>query len=290
MKEEQKNSKKRETQWGSEEQKAFNRLAILQRAVAQARMEFEAEDQNWAMFKEALKEATENQGPADNIPDKNSLTKGVSKSGEPKVISQDGDVVTKEYKGETYKVSGEKDEQGHPFVLNSNGEVDFGTMPKIGGQASAPVCLSEGNSGYGFIHIEDGHGKDIRNANFRSVPDFITYVIKNVEVIKKGKVYGAIQSYQLQAPIPQKEGEKLKNSMLMVELSKNGKYYNINTAGIFKESYGDKNEVVYDKHALANQDASPDAGLRFAELNKGTSYTSMNSATTTSGDKGNKEK
>ena len=43
------------------------------------------------------------------------------------------------------------------------------------------------------------------------------------------------------------------NNTLMVELSSDGNYWNINTAGIFKESYGKNRKEVYNRHTTAKQ-------------------------------------
>lgn len=43
------------------------------------------------------------------------------------------------------------------------------------------------------------------------------------------------------------------NNTLMVELPGDGTYWNINTAGIFKASYGKKNKEAYNRHATVKQ-------------------------------------
>ena len=45
------------------------------------------------------------------------------------------------------------------------------------------------------------------------------------------------------------------NNTLMVELSADETYWNINTAGIFRTSYGAKKKVVYNRHATDKQSA-----------------------------------
>lgn len=41
------------------------------------------------------------------------------------------------------------------------------------------------NYGYGLIHIEAGHGEQIRNAGFGSVEEFVESVARNYETIRE---------------------------------------------------------------------------------------------------------
>lgn len=152
-----------------------------------------------------------------------------------------------------YKLSDEIDENGHPFVLTSAGEVAFGKIGKETGLAPAPILLSEGvitnsktNAGYGLVHIEARHGEQIRNAGYPSVVAFVEEVAKHYDVIREGINRSGEQTYMLQLT-------DRHNNTLMVELSGDGTYYNINTAGIFKTSYGKNRREVYNRHATDNQ-------------------------------------
>lgn len=152
-----------------------------------------------------------------------------------------------------YKLSDEVDENGHPFVLTSAGEVAFGKIGKETGLAPAPILLSEGvitnsktNAGYGLVHIEARHGEQIRNAGYPSVVAFVEEVAKHYDVIREGINRSGEQTYMLQLT-------DRHNNTLMVELSGDGTYYNINTAGIFKTSYGKNRREVYNRHATDNQ-------------------------------------
>lgn len=60
---------------------------------------------------------------------------------------------------------------------------------------------------------------------------------------------------------------------LMVELSGDGTYYNINTAGVFKQSYGAKKKDVYNRHTTEAQSAETN-GLSQDEKQNGTSTSS----------------
>ena len=152
-----------------------------------------------------------------------------------------------------YKLSDEVDENGHPFVLTSAGELAFGNIGKETGLAPAPILLSEGvitnsktNAGYGLVHIEARHGEQIRNAGYPSVVAFVEEVAKHYDVIREGINRSGEQTYMLQLT-------DRHNNTLMVELSGDGTYYNINTAGIFKTSYGKNRREVYNRHTTDNQ-------------------------------------
>lgn len=165
----------------------------------------------------------------------------------------------------SYKLSSEVDENGRQFVLSSSGNVEFGEISEESGLPPAPILLSEGmitnkatNDGYGLVHIEARHGDQIRKAGYKSVVDFIEDVAQNYEVIKEGNARDGNNTYLLQ--ITDKH-----NNTLMVELSGDGTYWNINTAGIFKTSYGKNRKEVYNRHTTAKQPAETDEASRNAE-------------------------
>ena len=68
----------------------------------------------------------------------------------------------------------------------------------------------------------------------------------------------------------------------MVELSGDGTYWNINTAGFFKTSYGAKRNVVYNHHTTAKQSAETVEATLSGEQSGTTPSTSMNAPTQTS--------
>lgn len=155
----------------------------------------------------------------------------------------------------SYSLSDEIDENGRPFVKTSTGNIEFGFVESESGLTPAPILLSEGiitnpktNDGYGLVHIEARHGDQIRNAGYNSVTDFIEEVAKEYTVIREGKKREGQQTYLLQ--LTDKH-----NNTLMVELSSDGNYWNINTAGIFKMSYGKNGKVVYNRYTTAKQTA-----------------------------------
>ena len=181
------------------------------------------------------------------------------------------------------KLSDEIDENGRQFVLTSNGDLAFGEIGKNTGLTEAPILLSEGvitntstNDGYGLAHIEARHGEQIRKAGYKSVIDFIEKVAKNYDVIKKGSLRDGRQTYRLQ--LTDKH-----NNTLMIELSDNGAYWNINTAGIFKTSYGKKNEEVYNRHTTVKQSVETVETSQDTEQSDTQVSPSMNVPTTSTG-------
>lgn len=179
-------------------------------------------------------------------------------------------------KTEEVKLSDEIDENGRQFVLTSEGELAFGEIGEGTGLTAAPILLSEGmitnaatNDGYGLVHIEARHGDQIRNAGYKSVVDFIETVAKNYDVIKEGNLRDERRTYRLQ--LTDKH-----NNTLMVELSGDGTYWNINTAGIFKTSYGKKNKEVYNRHTTVKQPVEAAETSQDAEQGDTQTSSSMN--------------
>ena len=184
----------------------------------------------------------------------------------------------------TYQLSSEIDENGRPFVLNSNGTTIFGQIEPESGLTPAPILLSEGvitnpatNDGYGLVHIEARHGEQIRNAGYNSVVDFVEEVAQNYELIREGKNRQGHQTYMLQ--LTDKH-----NNTLMVELSGDGTYWNINTAGIFKTSYGRNRKEVYHRHTTEKQ-STETAGVSQGVEQSGTQTPSSMSTPTSSASK-----
>ncbi|MDE5828216.1 MAG: nucleotidyltransferase domain-containing protein, partial [Duncaniella sp.] len=148
----------------------------------------------------------------------------------------------------------ETDEYGRPFVISSDGSTIFGDIEAESGLKAAPIRLSLGenwkdnngkNHGYGLLHIEAGHGEQIRNAGFESVQQFVENVAQNYTIIKEGAVVAGKQTYLL-------EVSDSHNNTLFVQLSRNGKYWNINSAGIFKKKYSRNKPEVHSRPALGS--------------------------------------
>lgn len=184
---------------------------------------------------------------------------------------------------EKIKLSDEIDQNGRQFVLTSEGKLAFGEIGEDTGLTTAPILLSEGlitnpatNDGYGLAHIEARHGDQIRKAGYKSVVDFIETVAKNYDVIKEGNLRDGHQTYRLQ--LTDKH-----NNTLMIELSGDGTYWNINTAGIFKTSYGKKNKEVYSRHTTAKQPVEAAETSQDAEQRDTQASSSMNVPTSSNG-------
>ena len=95
----------------------------------------------------------------------------------------------------TYALSNEVDEFNVPFILSSDGTTIFGNIDNESKLTEAPIKLSLGenhvdkngiNHGYGLLHIEAGHGKQIRAAGFNSVEEFVEKVARDYNKIRLG--------------------------------------------------------------------------------------------------------
>ena len=148
------------------------------------------------------------------------------------------------------KLSDKTDNNGHHFVLASDGSEEFGEITEDSGLTAAPIKLSEGfnyvdengkNHGYGLRHMNVGdRRKQILDGGFHSVLGFVEYVTKNYKEIRIGRKREGNQTYMLL----EVHDEKHKCS-LYVELSNDGTYWNVNSGGIFKNKYTDKNDAVW---------------------------------------------
>ena len=162
-------------------------------------------------------------------------------------------------------LSGKTDQNGNPFVLSPEGEIDFANFDGNGKLPSAPIRLSLGDAENGYIHINRRHGKQIMRAGFRSIGDFVTYVANNFTRIKEGEAYdnesgGKNQTYLLQL----QDGH---NNTLFVQLSRDGSYWNVNSAGVFGKKYGDKKKDVWSASEVQNgEPASASGGLQSEPL------------------------
>lgn len=152
--------------------------------------------------------------------------------------------------------TGDVDENGHSFVKSSDGTTAFGEITEDSGLTAAPIRLSEGfnntdekgnNIGYGLLHIEAGHGKQILEAGYSSVPEFVEDVCRNYKEIRIGRNRKSSQTYMLL----ELHDEKHKRT-LYVELSHDGTYWNVNSGGIFRNKYTDKNDIVWPEPTMGS--------------------------------------
>ena len=152
------------------------------------------------------------------------------------------------------ELSEEVNEFGRPFVKSSDGTTTFGHIDPESGLAALPIKLSLGENykdangddhGYGYLHIDAGHRKEILQNGFASVEDFVEAVAKNYTEIKEGAKIGENQTYLL-------EVSDEHNNTLFIQLSRDGKYWNVNSAGIFKKKYSRRKPKVYSKPAVGS--------------------------------------
>ncbi len=146
----------------------------------------------------------------------------------------------------------EKDDFGRPFVTAKDGTTTFGVVDAESGLTEAPIKLSAGenyigsdgkNHGYGLLHIEAGHGEQIRDAGYKSVEQFVEEVAKNYTDIREGALIGNNQTYLL-------EVSDEHNNTLFIQLSRDESYWNVNSAGIFKKKYSRRKQKVYSVPAV----------------------------------------
>lgn len=141
---------------------------------------------------------------------------------------------------------GEVDEHGVPFVKTADGTTVFGEITGDSGLPAAPIKLSTGfqdnttQKGYGLIHIEANHGKQIREVGFNSVEEFVSYVAKNYDPdnIRVGKRREDGNGTFLIQVVDRYE------NTLYIELSKDGSYWGVNSGGVFRKGYANKKETV----------------------------------------------
>ena len=152
----------------------------------------------------------------------------------------------------TAPLSEEVNEFDKPFVISSNGTTIFGEVGADSGLTAAPIKLSVGenvkddngaNHGYGLLHIEAGHGDKIRAAGFSSVEEFVETVARNYDTIREGSIIADNQTYLL-------EVSDEHNNTLFIQLSRDGSYWNVNSAGIFKKKYSRRKPEVFTRPAL----------------------------------------
>ena len=129
------------------------------------------------------------------------------------------------------------DENGSPFVLNSKGSIDFGYITEEMNLPAAPIRVAEGLTGpkgYGLKHIVEGHEKEIINAGYDSVYDFIEDVADSFTEIKEGKS----GSFLLE------KGDECHNT-LFIALSQEGGYWKVISGGVFRIRYSKYKKIVH---------------------------------------------
>lgn len=178
------------------------------------------------------------------------------------------------------RLSNETDENGRQFILSSDGQLAFGRIDAESGLKEAPIRLSIGenyigtdgkNHGYGLLHIEAGHGDQIRNAGYISVEQFVESVAKNYTDIREGALIGNKQTYILEVPDEH-------NNTLFIQLSNDGTYWNVNSAGIFKKKYSRRKHKVYSVPAVGESTDTNTSEVN-SGISKGATAPAGNSST-----------
>lgn len=151
-------------------------------------------------------------------------------------------------------ISEELDEFGKPFIKASDGSTIFGYLDEESNLPSLPIRLSLGenhkdekgiNHGYGLLHIDAGHKDQILNAGYSSIAEFVEDVANNYTDIREGAVIADHQTYLLELADDH-------NNTLFIQMSRDGSFWNVNSAGIFKKKYSRRKPKVYTRPALGN--------------------------------------
>lgn len=181
-------------------------------------------------------------------------------------------------------LSNEMNEFGVPFIESSDGTTVFGVLTDDSGLYPAPIKLSLGenaadkngtNHGYGLLHIEAGHGDQIRAAGYASIKDFVEDVARNYDTIREGGIVANNQTYLL-------ELSDEHNNTLFIQLSRDGSYWNINSAGIFKKKYSRRKPEVFTRPALKTE-TDTDSGRVDSSRSNGVTAPAGNSHQTSEG-------
>lgn len=188
-------------------------------------------------------------------------------------------------------LSDEVNKFGVPFVLSSDGTTTFGEVAVESGLKAAPIKLSLGensvddegvNHGYGYLHIDAGHGQQILSpeTGFKSIEEFVETVARNYDTIREGNQVAGNQTYLL-------ELSDEHNNTLFIQLSHDGSYWNVNSAGIFRKKYSRRMREVASLLTIGNSSSTETVEVNRGQKD-GATATSENSSLT-SGGKGSAE-
>lgn len=128
------------------------------------------------------------------------------------------------------------------FVKAPDGSLDFGEitpeMAKAAGRQAGKIRLQIGvqnadGTGYGLVHIEANHGKQIRNAGFESVESFVSEVARTFNQIRKA------DAGQLLVAV---KGDRENVMFVQLQPAEDSDYYRINTAFPASRDYLNKRE------------------------------------------------
>lgn len=232
--------------------------AIVDASIAERKQRAEAVAQNADGFGRDGEEPTEATAENGSIELRNDGRGRVERCSDQRQsdLAETGDVadngVSEWY--QNLRLSGELDQNNTPFILSPNGQIDFGQITEAHHLPAAPIRLSMGDTTNGYIHINRRHGKQIQKAGFDSIETFVDYVVNNFTRIKEGASYdnangGKNNTYLIQL----QDGH---NNTLFVQLSRDGKYWNVNSAGVFGKKYGDKKEEIWSASEVQNDNSA----------------------------------
>lgn len=183
-------------------------------------------------------------------------------------------------------LSDEVNKFGVPFVLSSDGTTTFGEVAVESGLKAAPIKLSLGensvddegvNHGYGYLHIDAGHGQQILSpgTGFKSIEEFVETVARNYDTIREGNQVAGNQTYLL-------ELSDEHNNTLFIQLSHDGSYWNVNSAGIFRKKYSRRMREVASLLTIGNSSSTETVEVNRGQKD-GATATSENSSLTSEG-------
>ncbi len=109
---------------------------------------------------------------------------------------------------------------------------------------------------YGLLHLEVGRGEQIYDAEFDSVGEFFETIVRGHATIREVTVVESNQTYLLEI-----NEEHKHNYTLFVRLSRNGSYWSVKSAGIFKEKYSRCKTIVFTRPALGPETNTDPSGV-----------------------------
>ena len=122
-----------------------------------------------------------------------------------------------------------------------------------------------------------------RSAGYASVIDFVEYVAKNYNEIKRGESYKNKQGGENETFLVQlTDGH---NNTLYVQLSRDGEYWNVNSAGIFSKRYGRDRETIWSASEVQNSGSATTGNALQYEPNADKSSSSNGTASNVSNGK-----
>ena len=112
------------------------------------------------------------------------------------------EITLTDYKGKsvTLQLSDEKDRNGKPYVLTSDGELSYGEIPGglLSGEAEAKeVRISLGDDDYGMTRMVNTNG--IKESGFKTVEEYIQHVLRNASQMEKWEFLND-SKYQIVTP------------------------------------------------------------------------------------------